>query len=469
MKFHLSFFAFFLVAACTTAPAVKVGANATAGGAAERIRADVAYLADDARMGREAGTEGYNDAAQYVAEQMAAIGLAPAGDDGGWFQQVPLRSSVRDHDKSKLVITAADGSEIVLNSLEDYVIYPNSASVGSESAVSASGDAVFVGYGVYAPAFGHDDFDGLDVGGKIVVYFSGAPDSFDSEPRAHFGSSSNKRKHLQKLGAVGAVILRKSDSAKRSPWERLTANPASKSMTWVGPDGTADVSGPGVGVSAVLRQAKSEILFAGAPKSFAYVLAEADAKGGVPKGFELAVNVAMRGAVKSDLIESPNVMGVLSGADPDLGDEYVVLTGHLDHTGVNQKLIDEGKDGINNGAVDNALGIATMLEAARALATGERPARSIMFLAVTAEEKGLLGADYFVHFPTVPLKNIVANVNLDMPLVLHEFTDVIAFGAERSTLKPIIEAAAAEVGIALSPDPIPEAGALHPLRSLSLC
>ncbi|NNE41513.1 MAG: M20/M25/M40 family metallo-hydrolase [Marinicaulis sp.] len=458
MKVLISFFVIVLAAACATAPTNDTGAAAIAGNAADRIRADVAYLADDARRGREAGTLGYNDAAQYVADQMAAIGLTPVGDDGGWFQQVPLRSSVRNHDESKLIVTNADGSETILVNLDDYVIFPNSASVEPESAMEASGEAVFAGYGVHAPEFDHDDFAGLDVDGKIVVYFSGAPDSFHSEPRAHFGSSSNKRKHLEQIGAIGAVILRKSDSVKRSPWERQIANPASKSMTWIGPDGTADVSGPGVSVSAVLRQKKSEVLFAGAPKSFAAVLAEADAEGGAPKGFDLAVKVLLRGAVKNEMIDSPNVAGILAGADPELKDEVVVLTGHLDHIGVNQKLIDEGKDGINNGAMDNALGIATMLEAARALTAGERPARSIMFLAVTAEEKGLLGADYFVHFPTVARENIVANVNLDMPLVLYEFTDVIAFGAERSTLEPIVRAAAAEAGITLSPDPIPEQG-----------
>ena len=134
-----------------------------------------------------------------------------------------------------------------------------------------------------------------------------------------------------------------------------------------------------------------------------------------------------------------------------------LLTAHLDHTGVNENLVAEGKDGIHNGALDNAMGVAVMLEAARELAANP-PARSVIVLAVTAEEKGLLGADYYAHFPTVPIESIVANVNLDMPLLLYPFTDVVAFGAERSSLGPIVEAATAAAGVTLSPDPVPEQG-----------
>ena len=229
-------------------------------------------------------------------------------------------------------------------------------------------------------------------------------------------------------------------------------------MTWVGPDGTADISGPGLKGSAILHPDKVPLLFAGAAQSYADVLAQADAEGEAPSGFDLGVTVSMAGAVSQNDVISPNVAGVISGADPVLKDEYVVLTAHLDHTGINQRLVDEGKDGLNNGAMDNALGIATMLEVASRLMEGAPPARSVIVLAVTAEEKGLLGADYFAHFPTVPKDKIVANVNLDMPIMLHSFSDVVAFGAEHSSLGPIATAAVAAAGLELSPDPFPQLG-----------
>ncbi|MEM9617091.1 MAG: M28 family metallopeptidase [Pseudomonadota bacterium] len=437
-------------AAAVTAAAVQSG---LAPGAAARIEADVAYLADDAREGREAGTSGYEVAAAYVAERMAALGLTPGGDDG-WFQQVPLRAGVTRQDEVSLSVTGPDGETQVLNNLGDYRLYPSV----SDPSFEITAPAIFIGYGVHAPEAGHDDFAGLNLDGKVVVYFAGAPDSFESEQRAHYGSGSLTRKEAAKRGAIGAITLLTTSADKRSPWARRITNPQSASKTWVGPDGEADIAGSKIKGSAVMNINVSQVLFEGAPRSFEDVLAEADAEGGAPKGFDLAVTVSMKGALDIKDVTSPNVVGVIPGSDPALKDEYVVLTAHLDHVGVNERFQKEGKDGIHNGAMDNALGVATMLEAARRLVDEASLARSVIILAVTAEEDGLLGADYYAHFPTVPIESIVANVNLDMPLVLHSFTDVIAFGAERSGLGPIVATAAEEAGVKLSPDPIPEQG-----------
>lgn len=443
------------VASDTTAAAVMAAAaqSGLAPNAAARIEADVVYLADDAREGREAGTSGYEVAAAYVAERMASLGLTPGGDDG-WFQQVPLRAGVTRQDEVSLSVTRPDGETQVLNNLEDYRLYP---SLGAP-AFEVTAPAVFIGYGVHAPEAGHDDFAGLDLDGKVVVYFAGAPDSFESEQRAHYGSGALTRKEAAKRGAIGSITLLTSSADKRSPWERRITNPQSASKTWVGPDGEADLAGSEIKGSAVMNINASQALFDGALRSFEDVLADADAEGGAPKGFDLAVTVSMKGAIDIKDVTSPNVVGVIPGRDPALKDEYVVLTAHLDHEGVNERLQEEGEDGIYNGAMDNALGVATMLEAARRLVDEASLARSVIILAVTAEEDGLLGADYYAHFPTVPIESIVANVNLDMPLVLHSFTDVIAFGAERSALGPIVAAAAEQAGVKLSPDPIPEQG-----------
>jgi len=421
--------------------------------AAARIKSDVAYLADDAREGREAGTRGHEQAARYVAARMENIGLQPGGDDG-WYQQVPLRAGATRQDEVEMSVTAADGETKLLANLEDFRMYPSLSTASFE----ISAPAVFIGYGVHAPEANHDDFEGLDLSGKIVVFFSGAPTSFESEQRAHYGSSALTRKEAAMRGAIGSIILLTTSANKRASWERRVSNLQRASKTWVGQDGEADISGPGIKATAVMNMESSNVLFDGAERSFKEVLAEADTKGGAPKGFDLPVTVSMKGALDITNVTSPNVIGIIPGSDPLLKDEYVVLSAHLDHIGVNESLQKEGKDGINNGALDNAMGVATMLEAAKRMVEEGPLKRSVIILAVTGEESGLLGADYFAHFPTVSIESIVADVNLDMPLVLHSFTDVIAFGAEHSSLGGVVEAAANQAGVTLSPDPIPEQG-----------
>ena len=459
-----------VLASCTTAPTQTTdGAASLAGSsiiadaldasmaasAPARIEADVRWLADDARRGREAGTPGYNAAADFVAARFDQIGLEPGGADGGWFQQVPLRAFTPVLEAAKFSMTDANGDTHVLTHLEDFTAYTYARSPEFEI---RDVPTVFVGYGVYAPEAGHNDYEGLDLEGKVVVYLSGAPDFFDSEQRAHYGSGSLKSLQASARGAIAVMPVQTISSKKTSPWERVIANPSSVSMTWLHPDGSAETSGPNLKGGAFLHYDKARLLFDGAAKSYDEIMAEADADGGAPKGFDLAATVSFAAADTSEVITSPNVVGVIPGNDPQLINEYVVLTAHLDHTGVNQKLIDEGKDGINNGALDNAMGVATMLEAAKRLVDEGPVARSVIVLAVTAEEKGLLGADYYAHFPTVPLDSIVANVNLDMPLVLHSFTDVVAFGAERSSLGAIVDTATGNANVTLSPDPIPEQG-----------
>lgn len=455
------FAALMLLAACASvepvsfAPDIEAAVAATeaAGGAAERLKADVAWLADDAREGREAGTEAYREAAAYVAARMASIGLKP-GVNGSWFQEVPFVSGAAIQDASKFSIDGP-GGKIGLVNMEDFRLSP---SMSQASFAIDSAGAVFVGYGIHAPEFGYDDYEGVDVKGKIVVAFSGAPDVFDNESRAHFNSTGVKAKVAAERGAIGIVSLYTKELETSRPWARMTANPNYSVMTWVGPDGRPKVPGPGIEGTAMISPEKAHLLFDGAPHSYAQARAAADKEGEKVGSFDLAVKISMAGAMNVKRVSSPNVVGLIPGADPALKDEYVVLTAHLDHIGISEKLIAEGKDGINNGAMDNATGVATLLEAARQFMADEPPARSVLIVAVTAEEKGLLGADYFAHFPAVGRGEMVANVNLDMPVILYEFTDVVAFGAERSSIGPIMQAALDAEGITLSPDPIPELG-----------
>ncbi|NOX82676.1 MAG: M28 family peptidase [Alphaproteobacteria bacterium] len=438
--------------AATISEAVAQAAVQTtkAATAAERIEADVIFLADDAREGREAGTSGYQEAADYVSVRMAEIGLEPAGVDG-WFQQVPLRANTPILERAAFSVTKADGETVDLTHLDDFRVFVSA----DRTEMDITAPAVFVGFGVHAPDQGHDDYAGLDVKGKTVVYIGGAPDRFDSEQRAHYSSRGGKADAAAKHGAVGIVSLFSIAGEKRFSWARLISNPTRVGMTWVHPDGRVEVSGAGIAGGGVLNPEISQILFDGAEKTFADIRAEAEAEGVSPAGFDLNVTISMQGAQTAKDVTSPNVVALIPGSDPDLKDEYIVLSAHLDHTGIDQKKIDAGEDGINNGAFDNAMGVATMLEAATRLRAASL-GRSVLILAVTAEEKGLLGADYFAHYPTVDGDGLAANVNLDMPVVLHRFTDVIAFGAERSSLGPIVRAAAAKMDITLSPDPMPE-------------
>ncbi len=450
------------LAACASVEPARFGPEIEAAAAAteaaengvERLKADVAWLADDARQGRETGTAAYREAANYVAARMASMGLKP-GANGSWFQETSYLSGKQINEASKFSITKPDGETVELANIEDFRVFP---SMAAPSFAIENAEAVFVGYGVHAPAFGYDDYEGVDVEGKVVVYFTGAPDIFDTESRAHFNSSSLKLKEASERGAIGAISLYTSTGEKRYPWERFVANPTFSAMTWLWPDGRPDTAGPNIMGSVRPHPDKAALLFEGAPQSYARVRAAADGEAEATGSFDLAVKVSMAGAMEMTRMTSPNVVGLVPGADPKLKNEYVVLTAHLDHIGVNERLIAKGEDGINNGAMDNAVGVATMLNVARDFLAGEPPARSVLVVAVAGEEKGLLGSDYFAHFPTIGRGEMVANVNLDMPVILHDFTDVIAFGAERSSIGPVVKAALDAQGYKLSPDPIPELG-----------
>lgn len=443
--------AMFALAACGNgAPEQADASRSLPEISADRIKADIAWLADDARLGRETGSAGYEAAADYVATRFRELGLEPGGVDGGYLQPVPLRASRVIPAGAAFIIHGVDG-EHALAMGEEFVAFTNHRE--TESRVRAP--AVFAGYGVVAPERSHDDYAGLDVDGKIVVLFGGAPASFPSEIRAHYGSGRTKAEVAAAHGAVGMVSIYTETNEQRRPFERLKGFLDGESMTWLAADGTAHVTAPEIRVSAALDSTPTHELFAGAARSYEEVRA-AEAAGEATPGFPLAVELTLAQASAHRNLVSPNVAAVLPGSDPGLADEFVTITAHLDHVGTGQPV--DG-DEIYNGALDNAAGVSVMLAAADAFANaGTAPRRSILFIALTGEEKGLIGADYFARNPTVPKSAIVANVNLDMPLILYPFSDVVAFGADHSSLGPTATAAVARLGVGLSPDPMPEEG-----------
>lgn len=418
-------------------------------GAEARIRGDMAFLAADARMGREPGTEGYDAAADYVVLRMRAAGLKAS--DAGWRQNVPMRSSRRDLDAARFILSSS-GQRTELLHLEDYLV--GRSFDGAKFGVSAP--LAYAGYGVVAPDEGVDDYEGLDVAGKIVILFSGAPPSMNTEKRAFYSDSDRKEAIAAAHGAVGVVFMQTKVDAARRKWSDIAARAATLGMTSLDPDGRPHLPAPSIKASAYLNRAGAAKLFAGERAEFAELEAKESEGKGAPKGFALSKTATISGASILGDLGSDNLIGVIEGSDPALKDEVVLLTAHLDHIGVSPSA-KAGEDAINNGALDNAGGVAVLLEAARALAEpGERPLRTIAFAAVTAEEKGLIGSEYLARHPAFGRKRVVANVNLDMPVALYPFTDVIAFGAERSSIGPVVAAAAESMGLALTPDPTPE-------------
>jgi hypothetical protein len=417
---------------------------------ADRFRATVGFLADDLLQGRDTGSVGHEIAARYVASRFAELGLKPGGDDGGWYQRITFQQTDYAATPGRVTVSGPGGSQSWLHGTD--VLVGLSA---NEPHLDITAPLVFVGYGIENRRLGINDYAGLNVKGKIVVTLRGFPRGLPSEEAAH--AAATKAQAAQAHGAIGMISVATGLAMKTRPWAQMIHFADEPAFAWVGADGKAFDEAPGIRITAALNEPAAQAVFAGAPRSLEAIRAIADRPGGRPKGFALKTRARIQSESITKRVTSPNVVAILPGSDPALKDEYVVLSAHLDHIGVTPAKAGDapGTDRINNGALDNGAGIATMLEVARAAATAAGPRRSLIFLASTAEEKGLLGADYYARHPSVPISKIVGNVDLDMPLLLYPFTDVTAFGADHSTLGPIVAKAVEPMGIRLSPDPMP--------------
>jgi Zn-dependent M28 family amino/carboxypeptidase len=417
-----------------------------------RLQAHINFLADDLMLGRQPGSDGYNIAANYVASQFQQAGLTPAGDEGSFFQQVPLRQAFLQQGSAEMTLKRG-GQSTSFTFLEQFYMSPSPGRTSS----SLEADLVFVGYGIDAPELEHRDYAGIDVEGKIVVQLSGQPQAFPSEEGAHFASTAQRLEAAVRHGAVGVLMIHTPRAARRFPWDRLRGMVGTPSMGWVNAQGNVHGEFEQLQAVAFVRHIAAEILFENAEFDMAALL-EKDEQGEALPRFDLNGRVSLSQRSTHGDLSSPNVVAMLPGSDPLLASEYVVYIAHLDHLGelhVDDDETDQ-KDLINNGAMDNASGVSVMLETARLFTEAEPPRRSILFVAVTAEEKGLVGSEYFAMNPTVPLDSIVSAVNLDMPVLLYDFADVIAFGAEHSSLGETVRDAAASYAIELSADPFPE-------------
>jgi Peptidase family M28/PA domain len=413
---------------------------------ADSIRGSMRFLSDDALEGRGTATRGHELAAKYMATRFEGIGLAPAGDNNTYFQSVPVRSLRTDLAKSSLVITR-NGTPLSLTSHIDFIIEPDPA----RPDVSVDAPVVFAGFGVTAPDQHYDDYKSLDVKGKIVALAQGAP-NFPSSIKAHYSSSEVKAKIAADHGAVGIIAIDDPVSESMYPFAKFVRDLTNPEFRWLDKQGQPNDYLPQIKAVAFLSIPASQKLFEGSGHSADEIFA--GAKSGKLDAFPLPATAKVHVVTEAKDLHSPNVVAKLEGSDPTLKNEYLVYTAHLDHLGIGEP---KNGDTIYNGALDNASGSATILEVAQAFARmNPRPRRSILFVSVTGEEAGELGSEYFAHYPTVPKHSIVADINIDQVFMLYPLADVIAFGAEHTSLESVIQRAAKKMGIVESPDPMPE-------------
>ncbi|UYZ64415.1 M28 family peptidase [Hymenobacter weizhouensis] len=416
-----------------------------AGIQAKAFEAHVRYLADDRLQGRQPGTPGYRQAANYAADQLRKYGVEPAGDNGTYLQTVRLRRAFTEPGATLRLQAAGSTLNLPLTYGTDFTCYPNPG----ETSTQVEAPVVFAGLGISAPELGYDDYAGLDAQGKMVVVTRGIePRQFPDAVRLYNTDLLTVLQTAVRHGAVGVLL------ASVKPAARLPE--ASRGQVSVlGTDGRVAVSrtyaGPQLRVVGSVSAATLHQLFMGAATDTARALASLRA--GRPASVGLVGQVAASQRSRHQDFESYNVVGKISGSDPALREEYVVHTAHLDHLGVGPAV--QG-DSIYNGAHDNATGVASVLEIAgayRRLRTP--PRRSVLLALVTGEELGLLGSAYLAQHPPAPPRQLVANINTDMPTIIAPLLSVVPLGAENSSLAAPVAEAARLLGLTVEADPEP--------------
>lgn len=410
----------------------------------QRWWSHIQVLADDKMEGRNTGSEGHKRAALYVAEQFDNAGLAPAGTSG--YMQA-MKFNVAQIDESQCSLAVA---KKVKNAWKTTPLkLGEDAVLGARDGLAPTIDApaVFVGYGLAIPESDYDDFKGLDLKGKILVTLAGGPANIPSALRAHYSSASERWKAMEKTGASGLVTILNPRSMD-IPWPRLALARFGPTMSIADP---AFEEMQGLKFSARINPEHADKILGDSGTSLADLLQLVDNRLPLPK-FPLNLNFRAKVAIKHSQVESQNVIGVLAGSDLKLKSEYVVFSAHLDHVGVGEPI---NGDKIYNGAMDDASGVASLIEIANMMKK-TKPKRSVLFVTVTGEEKGLLGSRYFSVNPTVPKQNIVADINMDMFLPLFPLRYLEVQGLGESTLGADIREICQKAGVEVQADKEPD-------------
>jgi Zn-dependent M28 family amino/carboxypeptidase len=408
--------------------------------------AHVKVLADDNMEGRETGSAGLRKAETYAVEQLQRAGIEPAGTDG-FYQNVKFVQRQIDEKNSYAFLSANGQANPV--ALGDDAFFSTRVE-GTSDEVNAP--LVFAGNGLQVPEDHVDDLAGLDLKGKVVVYLAGSQSTVAGSLAAHYGGLGQRWKNFATRGAVGIISI-PNPASMDIPWSRMSLNRAHPSMDLADPEFN-EVAG--LKIAMIFNPASAEALFAGSGHSFAEVAALGRERQPLPH-FDLSVSLKARSAMQKLNLESANIVAKLTGSDPALKNEYVVLSAHIDHIGIGEPV---NGDKIYNGAMDDGSGTAAVLDIAGALKQHpEKLRRSVLFLLVTAEEKGLLGSKYFTAHPTVDAKSLVADINIDMFLPIVPLKLLRVQGINDSTLGEHAASIAQSLGVKAIADP-------EPLRNL---
>jgi Zn-dependent M28 family amino/carboxypeptidase len=402
----------------------------------------VKFLADDSLEGRDTGSEGLRKAEAYAVEQFQKAGLQPAGTDG-FYQPVKLRQYRVDEPKSFIALITK-GQSKRLSFADDAFI--STRATHSSAAITAP--LVFVGYGLQIPEKQLNELGGLDLNGKVVVYLAGSPADIPTSLASHYQTLAERWKALRDAGAIGFVSI-PNPASMDIPWSRISLNRNQPSMDLTDPE-FRETQGLDLGI--VLNPASAEQFFAGSGHTFAEIAALGKDRKPLPH-FPLSTSIHVAAGIVSKAVDSSNVVAKLPGSDPKLKEEFMVLSAHVDHVGIGAPI---NGDKIYNGAMDDGSGAALVLDVAANLkAYPQNLKRSVLFLLVTAEEKGLLGSKYFAAHPTVPLKSIVADINVDMFLPIVPLKVLKIEGLEESDLGTQAAAVAQSLGVKPIADPEP--------------
>ena len=401
----------------------------------------VKILAADNMEGRETGSPGLRQAQEYVVKQFKLAGLEPAGYNG-YYQPIQLVSrQIVEKDSSLALVhnghveTLALGDDAIFNTRVDL-------------APSVDAPLVFAGYGLTVPELGYNDLAELDLRGKVVVILAGAPSEIPGALASHYQSAGERWKAMRKAGVVGVITIL-NPAAMDIPWSRISANRAHPNMALKGAE-FDETSGEDLAVT--FNPEKAQRLFEGSGHSLQELVDLVKDRKRLPR-FPLTLSIRAKASVNKKAVESPNLVAQFPGSDPKLKNEFVVLSAHLDHLGVGEPI---NGDRIYNGAMDNAAGSAVLLDLIGSLKKSPRPKRSLLFVFVTGEEKGLLGSRYFTSHPTVKPGSMIANINIDMFLPIVPLKILTVYGLAESDMGDMARDVAQTLGVQVQPDPEPQ-------------
>ena len=442
-----------LLGACTTVDADRGNAGATADAGAARITpaeidGHLRFLSSDALEGRAPATRGGDLAAQYIATQLRISGVEPAVN-GSYFQAVPI--DIVGAVPSTIRAAARGRATATLRYPEQVVMWAGSATERS----AMNGELVFVGYGAAAPEYRWDDFKDVDLTGKILLILVNDPPApagdslhFGGRAMTYYGRWTYKFEEAERRGAAGALIIHTTEAAGY-PWHTVVGSWAKEQRMLPRP-----TSGPApLGVRGWITDSAATSLLRQAGLDLTAMRTQAESRDFRPVPTGITIDASFRNSVQR--MQSDNVVGIVRGNDPARRDEYVAFSAHYDHLGIGPAV---NGDSIYNGALDNASGVADLLAVARAAAAGPAPRRSMLFVFVTAEESGLLGSEFFANNPTVPIDNIVANLNVDGGNLLGATNDFDVLGANKSSLGPMLARQLETEQKRISPEAHPERG-----------